>query len=289
MGRRQGLSARGLALGAVAVGATPAWLDLFRNPYLTDGAAMGGITALWAAWVLDLWPLALVLMAWTPWIRETVAVAPLWWAWSRRWGKAAVGLLAVGLSLFAVHHAVRAAPSPGLCALVAENLRQKPAYKIVGDVFGSYQAVWLMAFCGTAVASNRRRSSTLPGLWLMLMTALASSLVAQNTVRMFAFAVPFVALLVAEFFEDLLFASPLAAYGLGAVSLAGWFFREPTLLLGDALASHKRLQYLVGGPLLVATVLVWLRRTRAVDKIRSFSSYQQSSASNGPARSSSWK
>ena len=263
MGRGLGLSRRALGMAGLAIASTQAWMGLFNNPYLTDGAGLLGLTAGWAAWVADAFWWVLPVLALGPLFRETVAPVALLWARDRRWGRFALALLLVVAPLAAVRMAPGMPSSASSEGALLHALRMKGVFANLGDALASYHALWWLAGVGLRRAPAERLRVLVPPLVLFLAVAGVLSLLG-NTVRMFALAMPFMALAVAECFEALAQRDARAAWALAAVLSLGVFVWYPTRPLGAGVSAHPVFQYLFAAVALLASALA-LRRAYGRD------------------------
>jgi hypothetical protein len=241
-GRRLGHAPLPLALALATSASAPVWVYALRNPFLTDAPALAALSGALAAWLSGGFALALAALVGGTLLRETVAVAGALWlvperhasrAASRaRWLRAPLALALCAGVVAATHALPGMEPAPGPLATVGYVLERKGTVRILGDALGSWHFLWALAGLGLWLAPPERRARLAPPAALLVLSAAGFSLVALNTGRMFAFAFPAVALLLAEVFALLVRAGRTAlALGLAATCLAGVPLWAPVWLL----------------------------------------------------------
>jgi hypothetical protein len=240
------MSAFGLLCALVAAAGLKGWVNFFHNPYLTDGVGLLGLSAGASAFLLDSLWLALVVAFVAPWFRETAAVASFaWLGGKRRW----VCLLCVGLTvavLVKIHSLPGMPKEESAFHQMLETYRVKGPVKILGDVFAAYHALWLTAIVGFRLAPReRRRSFAIVGLTL-LGASFGMAVIAENTIRLLTFALPFVFWMTAELFSALEHRSRAWALGLAAALGVGGVVWHPMRPWGNALSAHRGLQFVFG-------------------------------------------
>lgn len=242
--RQWGASWPAIGLTAAALASTQGVLQLVHNRYLTDAPAMLLSLWMWHAWRRKqhaFFILATVVGVLT---RETTAPLVLLWLLGGKprafWVMAAVA----GATLASVHALPGLPPALGLLELARDVWAKKGPWGVLGDALAAFHGLWLALGMGLALLAKEPRRALLPAFGIMLGVGAASSLIALNTVRLFALATPFVALAWASFFHALWLHSRGLSLALGALLLGG-----PLVWFPNVLIHHppKALQWVLAG------------------------------------------
>ncbi len=184
LARRAGSSRRSAGLGVALVFVSPWTLYVFHNPIMTDAAAHGVIAGQLVTLVAGATIPFVVLTLVGSGVRETTGVlAPALWSAGRRWPAAVATFVViaifVGMRMFD-------GSEPRLIGAARERFALTAIIRIGRDALMGWAGLWVLApaglLCIQGATGTRLRTAT---CWLLLGAAL-SSLVANDTGRMFA-------------------------------------------------------------------------------------------------------
>ena len=184
LARRAGSSCRSAGLGVALVFGSPWTLYVFHNPFMTDAAAHVVIATQLVTLVASATIPFVVLTLVGSGVRETTGVlAPALWSAGRRWPAAVATFLVI-----AIFVAMRMldGSEPRLIGAARERFAPAAIIRIGRDALMGWAGLWVLApaglLCIQGATGTRLRAAT---CWLLLGAAL-SSLVANDTGRMFA-------------------------------------------------------------------------------------------------------
>ena len=258
--RRLHIARLSSAVGLAAAIFTAPHLYNYFNPYLTDASGLLALTVALYALVTGRHVLFTIACTLGAAVREpVVCVAPAWGA-TRQWRRTAASVALSAAALLAVRLSVGPSGLPEKGPFV---FPARPLSAVFADALVAWNGLWLIVPIGLSLVSVRRRELAWFSAFL-LASALVTSLLASDTMRMFQPLFPCCALGLSVFVEQLWRTSRAATVALLVSFFATSWVWQPVRFL--ALTPHSRASNIAQASALgllafvaVVAVLVWRR------------------------------